>query len=191
MTKGWDDWLATAEQSYLELSKTADRVVVAGLSMGGTLAVELAATHPEIAGIIVINPYIDPPAPAFRELLQRAIDAGQPAAPSIGSDVADRSVAETGGYDQTPLAPVLSLCAALDELVPRLSSVTCPLLLMTSREDHVVPTVSSEILAAAVSGPVEHIWLERSYHVATLDYDRAEVERRAVDFACAVVHVAA
>ena len=29
-----------------------------------------------------------------------------------------------------------------------------------------------EHLAATLGGPVEHVWLDRSYHVATQDYDR-------------------
>ena len=40
-----------------------------------------------------------------------------------------------------------------------------------------------DVLAEAVAGPVERLWLERSYHVATLDYDKAEIESAVVDFA--------
>ena len=43
---------------------------------------------------------------------------------------------------------------------------------MTSPQDHVVPPENSDILAAGVAGPVERVTLERSYHVATLDYDK-------------------
>jgi hypothetical protein len=46
--------------------------------------------------------------------------------------------------------------------------------------------VSSDVLAAGVSGPVERVWLERSYHGAPLDFDRHDVERRVVEFATAV-----
>jgi carboxylesterase len=46
-----------------------------------------------------------------------------------------------------------------------------------------VPPVSSDHLAASVSGPVTRITLERSYHVATLDYDKDVIEREAVEFA--------
>jgi carboxylesterase len=183
MTTGWGDWFGAADAAYAELAASVDRVVVAGLSMGGTLTVALAASHPEIAGIVVMNPYIDPPVASFRELLRQIIDSGSPVAPAIGSDVADPGAQEADSYSGTPLAPLLSLCVGLDWLAPRLTDVTCPVLLMTSRDDHVVPTVSSDILAGAVSGPVERVWLERSFHVATLDYDREEVERRAVEFA--------
>jgi carboxylesterase len=54
---------------------------------------------------------------------------------------------------------------------------------MNSPQDHVVPPSSSDILAAGVSGPVERVTLERSYHVATLDYDKDDIERRAAEFA--------
>ena len=59
-------------------------------------------------------------------------------------------------------------------------------LIFTSTEDHVVPTISSDTLAAAAQGPVERITLARSYHVATLDYDRELIERETVAFALRV-----
>ena len=40
---------------------------------------------------------------------------------------------------------------------------------------------------AADSGPVERITLERSFHVATLDYDRNEIEARTVEFVTSVL----
>jgi carboxylesterase len=60
--------------------------------------------------------------------------------------------------------------------------VLCPVLLFNSPQDHVVPPVSSDRLAEAVKGPVERITLERSFHVATLDYDKDEIEARTVAF---------
>jgi carboxylesterase len=65
----------------------------------------------------------------------------------------------------------------------RLGEIRCPALIITSRQDHVVTPTDSDMIAAAVSGPVERLWLEKSFHVATLDYDRAEVEAASVAFA--------
>ena len=64
-----------------------------------------------------------------------------------------------------------------------LPNITSPLLVITSRQDHVVPPENSDILASSVSGPVERLWCERSYHVVTQDYDRELVFDAAVDFA--------
>ncbi|CAB4791829.1 MAG: hypothetical protein F2729_06445 [Actinobacteria bacterium] len=41
---------------------------------------------------------------------------------------------------------------------------------------------NSEDLARIVTGSVEHIWLEDSYHVATLDNDASLVEAHTVRF---------
>ena len=47
-----------------------------------------------------------------------------------------------------------------------------PVLLMRSREDHVVPASSSALFLSQVgSTDVTEIVLENSYHVATLDHD--------------------
>ena len=39
------------------------------------------------------------------------------------------------------------------------------------------------MLADSIAGPVERLWLEKSFHVATLDYDQAELEAAALAFA--------
>src|SRR3954464_14582979 len=54
-TTTFADWSAAVERAYDDLAGRCERVVVAGLSMGGTLAAWLAARHPEIAGLVVIN----------------------------------------------------------------------------------------------------------------------------------------
>ena len=56
-------------------------------------------------------------------------------------------------------------------------------LIITSRNDHVVPPSNSDYLAERVSGPVERVFLERSFHVATIDYDRDDIAARSVEFA--------
>jgi carboxylesterase len=77
---------------------------------------------------------------------------------------------------------VLSLFAAATDVEAELESVTCPVLVFTSLQDHVVDPRSSELLVARSKGPVEQVVLERSFHVATLDYDKDEIEVRTVEF---------
>src|ERR1700682_5690313 len=45
---GWSDWSGAVESVYRDLASRCDRVGVVGLSLGGALAVWLAAHHPEI-----------------------------------------------------------------------------------------------------------------------------------------------
>jgi carboxylesterase len=68
-----------------------------------------------------------------------------------------------------------------------LGSVTCPILLFSSTQDHVVPPVSGDRLVEGVKGPVQRIFLERSFHVATLDYDKEAIEAQTVQFVGALL----
>lgn len=181
LTTDWSDWSAAADAAYTALAERCDKVVVAGLSMGGSLTAWLASRHPEIAGIVCVNPALSVPneiVTALSEMLEGGLDR----IPAIGGDVADPAGREKA-YDATPLAPMLSLAAAAEEFRGELGKIACAVLIMTSPQDHVVEPVNSDILAEGVSGPVERVTLERSYHVATLDYDKDMVFDRAVEFA--------
>lgn len=180
--RGWADWAGAVEEAGAELARRAPTMLVCGLSMGGALAAGWAAAHAEAAGLAVVNPLVDPPAESFRDLLRELLATGHPFLPGIGGDLADPG-AEEDAYDRLPVAALLSLSEGLVDLRPRLGSVRCPVLIVTSRHDGVVDPISSDVLAAAVSGPVERVWLERSRHVATLDVEAAEVVDRVVAFA--------
>jgi carboxylesterase len=184
-TTSWTDWSAAAEEALGKLQARVDgKVVVVGLSMGGSLTAWLGTRHSELAGLAFINAAITMP-PEMVEGVQAMLDAGEKYLEGIGSDIADPESTESA-YAQTPLKPLLSLLEAEESTHPNLGSITCPSLIITSRQDHVVPPTNSDDLANSVGGPVERIWLDRSYHVATLDYDKADVEKEVVEFATRV-----
>jgi carboxylesterase len=178
---GWADWSAAVETAYEALAARADKVVVAGLSMGGSLALWLAARHPEIAGVVCVNPAVEMGAEMV-DGIRQMVDGGVDRIPAIGGDVADPAGREKA-YDATPLRPLLSLAEAAAETVDDLAKIACPVLLMTSPQDHVVDPRNSDIVAERVSGAVERVTLERSYHVATLDYDKDLIFERTIEFA--------
>lgn len=176
----WSDWSSEVEAAYQRLAARVDKVVVAGLSMGGSLTAWIATRHPEIAGLVFINALAEP-SPEMREMVKQMVDAGETMMDGIGSDIADPDAVETA-YDGTPLAPLLSLLDAVADVQDGLAQVTIPALIMNSPEDHVVPPSNSEHLAKILAGPVERVSLDRSYHVATLDYDKDLVNEAAMAF---------
>lgn len=181
MTTTWADWSGAAEAAYGRLASRCGQVVVAGLSMGGGLAAWLGSRHPEITGLVCVNPLIRI-ADDVTGFVRQLLEDGQDRMPGIGGDLSDPETHETG-YEETPLAQLLSLGEGTNALRPELGKITCPVLLMTSPQDHVVPPVNSDELAEAVSGPVERISLERSFHVATLDHDQQLILTEATAFA--------
>jgi carboxylesterase len=178
----WEDWSAGAEAAYQALAARCERTVVTGLSMGGTLSCWLAEQHPDIAGIAVVNPLVDPPDAEFRAGIRALLDAGTELFDAIGSDIAKPGPVENA-YPGTPLAAALSLFEAVDGVAGRLGEIRCPTLLLSSRQDHVVDPVSGDLLERSVGGPIERVHLERSYHVATLDWDAPLIEERVIAFA--------
>lgn len=185
---GWDDWAAAAEAAYDDLAGRTESVVVVGLSMGGGLAALVAARHPEVAGLVCVNPAVEV-GDAVAEFAREQITAGTDRIQAIGGDIADPEGHEVA-YDAAPLAPLVSFHEGTVALRGDLGRITCPVLIMTSPQDHVVPPANSDLLAGGVTGPVERVALERSFHVATLDHDRGLIEERAVTFARRVVGAA-
>lgn len=180
----WDDWSSAVETAYNDLAERCESVVVAGLSMGGTLTLWLASRHPEIAGIVLINAAAPPPGSSSEmiEGLKALAESGTLTIDAIGSDIAKEGVVELA-YEQTPVEPLISMLTNAEAVAGDLGSITCPVLIMTSPQDHVVEPTQSDHIASSVAGPVERLTLERSYHVATLDYDRELIEEQAVAFA--------
>lgn len=177
----WADYAEAAEVAYSSLAGRCEEVAVAALSMGGTLACRLAEEHPEVRGLVLVNPFVDPPAQSFRDVLRDVLESGSELAPGVGSDIAKEGSVELA-YEQTPIEAALSLFEGIDEVSSKLADITCPVLLLSSREDHVIPSSSGDVLVAGVSGPVERVWLEKSYHVATLDHDAPQIEARTLSF---------
>lgn len=186
LTTSWADWYGEAEAAYARLAGRASTVVVAGLSMGGALTLHVGAAHPEVAGLVCVNPATQPQPPEVIAMLQGMVDDGTTVMPGIGSDIADPDVHESA-YDGAPLPQLLSLVNdGLAPLASLLPSMTAPLLLVNSLNDHVVDPAQAEFLASTYGGPVERVVLERSYHVATQDYEKDIVFERSVTFALRV-----
>jgi carboxylesterase len=183
LTTRWDDWTGEVEAAYQRLAERAERIVVGGLSMGGSLTLWTGLQHPEVNGLVCVNPVTQPQPPEVRQLLEESLAGGTDVMPGIGSDIADPDAVELA-YAGTPVRPLLSLLDdGLAPMADRYGELKMPLLLYTSRQDHVVEPTQSEHLAATYGGEVDHRWLDRSYHVATQDYDREAIFAGTIEFA--------
>ncbi len=169
----WHDWYAAVEAEFRTLQDACDQVFVFGLSMGGALALRLAEHHPGVAGLVLVNPAlaaVDKRA-RFAGLMHRIVRTTT----SIGNDIAKPGQDE-GSYDTVPVVAVAEMHRLFADVRSMLDLVTCPLLVFRSRVDHVVPASSTETVLRHVSSrQVTEVVLERSLHVATLDWDADQV----------------
>lgn len=185
---GFHDWLSCVAQTLARLRQRCEKVVVAGLSMGGMLTLRLAELYgDQIAGIILINPAVmatrwdaklAPLLSWMKPLIRRVI----PSLSGLANDIAKPGNNEYG-YDRVPTLAAISMQQASPTVRDQLWRVTCPVLLLHSTHDHVVEPENSRIVLDAISSSrVTEVLLERSYHVATLDYDAELIGQRALEF---------
>ncbi|CAL9420423.1 alpha/beta hydrolase [Streptomyces sp. enrichment culture] len=178
---GWQDWYAEVDRELRALTERCAQVFVCGLSMGGALALRLAARHGDaVAGIVVVNP-----ANKVHGLSAYALPVARHLVRTtrgIASDIAKPGSVEVG-YDRVPLHAAHSLRRFFRVVDAELPQVTQPLLLLHSPQDHVVPPAdSARILSRVSSTDVTELLLEQSYHVATLDHDADRIFKESYGF---------
>jgi carboxylesterase len=165
----WRDWYGTFEESYLELAGQTSRCFVAGLSMGGAVALRTAARHP-VAGVAVVNPGL-----SFYDRRVRYIAALKHVMRTTVPVEEENSTAphtEDGDYSRTPLAAVHELKKLFRSAYRSLPHITAPALVFKSRQDAVVPPTSLEMIRSRIgSEDLRVVPLPHSGHVATLDVD--------------------
>jgi len=181
----FDDFHGEVARVFDALCLDHDAVVIGGLSMGGSLALRVAADHPDrTAGVMVVNPAVATKRVDVKLLpvLKHVV----PSFPAIAGDIKKPGVVE-GAYDRTPLKAIHSFMQAWSPLIADLPQVTSPLLYFRSPEDHVVDELSMPIILEGVSSTdVTEVTLPDSYHVATLDNDAATIFARSAEFVARV-----
>jgi len=105
-----------------------------------------------------------------------------PSFPPVGNDVKKPGVVEPA-YDRLPVKAAYQLALLWKLTNADLERVTQPLLVFTSRDDHVVEPANSErLIEHAGSADKRQIVLEDSYHVATMDNDLPRIVEETLAF---------
>jgi carboxylesterase len=177
----WTDWYTEAERAAAWLRRHCDTIVAMGLSAGATLALRLAEEHPDVAGVVAVNPVLQTERPEWPYLvsLRRLV----PSWPNQHDDIKRPGTTE-GAYDRIPLQAAHSLTRLWAVTRSEIDRMTVPLLVYRSADDHVAePSNVAWLLANVGSTDVEEVMLEDSFHVATLDNDAGTVFSGSLAFA--------
>ena len=166
----WQDWYAELERAFDEVRSRCDRVFIMGLSMGGTLALRLAEQRgADVAGVVVVNPSLFTTRKDAK--LLPLVRLFVPSFPPVGNDIKKPGVVEPA-YERLPVKAAYQLAQLWKLTNADLDKVTQPLLVLSSRDDHVVePANSQRLMEQAGSADKRQVVLEDSYHVATMDND--------------------
>jgi carboxylesterase len=171
----WQDWLASVVDGYEILRGHTDRVVVGGLSLGGTLALLFGTLFP-VAGVISMSGLVRLPNP-WAGRLHPLIPLVSLFLTHIGKGPPDWRDPEAGighlEYPKYPIRPVAELVDLSALTRSRLAGLAAPLLIIHSHQDGSIPAEQAEeISRLAGSSQKRILWLENSGHVVTRDADR-------------------
>jgi carboxylesterase len=177
----WQDWYGELESAFDDLRGRCERVFVCGLSMGGTLALRLPQERADdLAGTVVVNPslFTTRKDAKLLPLLRHVV----PGMPPVGNDVKKPGVTEPA-YDKLPVKAAYQLSLLWRLTNADLHRLTRPLLVFTSRDDHVVePANSARLMENAAAEVKRQVVLEDSYHVATMDNDLPRIVEETLAF---------
>jgi carboxylesterase len=175
------EWSQTVEDSFHKLQAEKEEIFLVGLSFGAALALELAARYPDrISGIVTISGFIitKDPRRFLSPLIRRVIKT----LPPIAGDIADPASTEIS-YERLPVLQADEVIRFGKRARTALPSVTAPILIMHSKNDHTVHPSNANLIHDSVSSSTKEIvWFDRSYHVLPLDFDREEVFDRTYNF---------
>jgi carboxylesterase len=196
----WRDWYGSAERAFDALRARCRRVVVAGLSMGGLLALHLArerGAQLEAVAALATPVWL----PRHVEAAIRAVNGGVrvlelararggagalrlPHVPKVAgqSDIRDAAMrAENPTMPGIPVRALASLLELMAVVRGELGGVRVPAFVAHARQDHTAPFACAAWIQAHLTGApeVRGMTLDRSYHVITIDEER-EVLARAV-----------
>ena len=177
----WRDWYDELERAFDDVRRTCERTYVMGLSMGGTVALRLAEQRgADVAGVVVVNPSLF----TLRKdaKLLPLVRLFIPSFPPVGNDIKKPGVVEPA-YDRLPVKAAYQLSLLWKLTNADLARLTRPLLVFTSRDDHVVePANSTRLMEGAGTADKRQIVLEDSYHVATMDNDLPRIVEETLAF---------
>lgn len=161
-----------------------DQAVLAGMSQGGFLSMRAALLAPErVRALVLIDTQPGSEDPQKRPLYQGMLEAWATEGPSdaLAEVVAGIIIADPdhnpywiGKWQAWPqeriVEPGCCLLERDDELVGRLTEITCPALVVHGTEDTAIPVAAAEELAAALPGADGLVLVQGAAHASNLTH---------------------
>jgi carboxylesterase len=211
LATGWHDWYRSVVEAAEKLRGEVDHLFVAGLSMGALLALKLAADHPDkVDGLGLYGttfvydgwtiPWIGKLSfmlplvcglgighgMKFHECFPYGIKDERIRQRIAGSMLSGDSAA--AGLPGNPWPSLAEFYRLSFRVRRQLKDVRTPCLVVHAKDDDVASLKNVRLVVRGVSGPVETVLLENSYHMITVDQERNQVIERTTRFFNEVAH---
>ncbi len=176
--KSWNDWVNESIKALEELKKNNETVVVLGFSLGGAIALYLAAERKKhVSAVIGLCPairllgywkYFVPIIKKFSKYHEKSqLDPEDP----------------WKGYQLIPWSSVHETLQFQKIVRSKLPEIQAPLLVIQARHDRRVPMGVGEEIKNKINSPlIDHIWAENSGHIVMFSPDEKFVKQKIIEF---------
>ena len=179
----WDDWVADVSQALAALKQRAERVIIAGFSLDGLLALATAAQHEDLDSIVALAPALriaHPLAPLAP--LARGWMSFVPMGKSVAYSDPSLAIGDTS-YSRLAIDAFCSFHRATRRVERMLPRIKAPLLVVHALRDRVIrPEAATIAYNHVTSTEKQLVWLERSGHAMLDDVDAGDVLRHVRGF---------
>ncbi len=177
------DWYEDGENALLDLYRECEKVLVVGLSMGGLVALELAARHRDkVCGVVSVAAALKFQDPlAFLTPVLAKFVKFWPSPDAYHDDACRKR--ENRNYPKFATSSFASLWEYSQKMPHLLSFVKAPIVILETKKDNVVAPVAASIIHAKVSSKDKNlVWFEKSGHEMFLDMEADGVIQATMTF---------
>ena len=174
-----DEWLAAARAQLRDLEERHPWVGLAGLSMGGALAAQIAAATPTLPALGLLAPYLAMPrsvvlAATLAPLWGVAVPYVRALDPNGPRSIYDpQEAARNLAYGVFTPAALRALRLTVTRAFAALPAIASPTLMIQSREDNRIRPADGERAFERIGAQEKQlVWVEGAGHVITVDYGR-------------------
>lgn len=177
----WQDWLLACRREARDMREKYSRFTVAGLSMGGCLALMIAEQMRADACVTIAAPMktvkrfraLAPAAALVHPMIYKQADGAR--------QTLDQ--AYDIGYSCYPTKSVGQLSAIIRRAKQDLHLIQCPVLTIQSHGDKTVTADSPDLILRGVSSQVKaQLWLDSAPHVCTISPEYEKIVNGMADF---------
>jgi carboxylesterase len=176
------DWRKSAEDAYLKLAKDHKKIYIVGASLGGLLALDIAANH-KVESVISINTPIELKLSSLLHIIPLVYLVSPYSIRGLFSMEELPIATDLKLYDTLPLKNMAQINSYIEYIKPQLKKVNTPVLVIQGlKDDTVEPESASFILNNINSKNKEILLLKDSTHLNIVKEDKELLKQRGLKF---------
>ncbi len=183
-TTSLHDWYTCAREAYIELSRRAPRIIIAGLSMGGLFALRLAKEFNTEQIILISTPmeisdsraWLLPLMGIFKTIWWRE----DPKRGINDPEMRSNHICYWQGIPLRQAAQLIRYIKGTKKLLPFIKART--LIIQSENDEHIDINSAAILRKGLASADIETFMVKMSNHAITADFDRKKISQKIIDF---------